>query len=93
MKHIKPDFRSNVWVDLGGGAEAKMELLQNMIVVHIKLKRMAHEATWQHIFYPYTPPSGSKDQNSTFSEYVHVAYQIKENNECSNMVVNILPLP
>ena len=33
---------------------------------------------------------GSKGQNSTSSEHGHVAYQIKENNECSNMVANIL---
>ena len=30
-------------------------------------------------------------QNSTFSEHGHVVYQIKENQECSNMVTNILP--
>ena len=30
-------------------------------------------------------------QNSTFSEHGHVAYQIKENQKCSNMVANILP--
>ena len=29
--------------------------------------------------------------NPTFSEYGHVAYQIKWNRECSNMVANILP--
>ena len=34
---------------------------------------------------------GSKGQNSTFSEHGHVAYQIKGNHECSNMVANILP--
>ena len=34
---------------------------------------------------------GSKCQNSTFSEHGHVAYQIKWNHECSNMVENILP--
>ena len=34
---------------------------------------------------------GSVGQNSTFSEHGHVAYQIKENHECSNMVANILP--
>ena len=34
---------------------------------------------------------GSKAQNSTFSEHGHVAYQIKDNHECSNMVANILP--
>ena len=34
---------------------------------------------------------GSKGQNSTLSEHSHVAYQIKGNHECSNMVANILP--
>ena len=34
---------------------------------------------------------GSKDQNPTFSEHGHVAYQIKDNHECSNMEENILP--
>ena len=32
------------------------------------------------------------DQNSTFSEYGHVAYRIKGNDACSNMVANILPV-
>ena len=35
--------------------------------------------------------AGSKGQNSTFLEHGHVAYQVKENHECSNMVANILP--
>ena len=34
---------------------------------------------------------GSVGQNSTFSEHVHVAYQIKKNHKCSNLVANILP--
>ena len=34
---------------------------------------------------------GSAGQTSTFSEHGHVAYQIKQNHECSNMVANILP--
>ena len=33
----------------------------------------------------------SKDQNSTFSEHDHVAYQIKGNHQFNNMVANILP--
>ena len=33
---------------------------------------------------------GSNDQNSFFSEHGHVAYPIKGNYECSNMVTNIL---
>ena len=40
---------------------------------------------------PTTLGIGSVGQNSTFSEHGHVAYQIKENQECSNMVANILP--
>ena len=33
----------------------------------------------------------SVGQNKTFSEHGVVAYQIKENHECSNMVANSLP--
>ena len=35
---------------------------------------------------------GSKGQTFTFSEHGHVAYQIKGNDECSNMQANILSL-
>ena len=50
MKHIKWDFCLKAWVpapyvDLGGGAEAKIQLLQNMVMLHIKLKGMTHAAT------------------------------------------------
>ena len=43
---------------------------------------------------PVSDPLGGlrgRDQNSTFSEHGHVAYQIKGNHGCSNMVANILP--
>ena len=33
----------------------------------------------------------AKGQNSTFSRYGHVAYQIKGNDTCSNMVASTLP--
>ena len=33
---------------------------------------------------------GSIGHKSTFSEHGHVAYQIKGNHECSNLVSNIL---
>ena len=36
------------------------------------------------------PGVGSKGHNSTFSGNGHVAYQIKGNHECSNMVAKIL---
>ena len=39
---------------------------------------------------PLTLGLGSKGQNSTLSENGHVAYQIKGNHECSNMVANTL---
>ena len=35
--------------------------------------------------------TGSVGQNSTFTELVYIACQIKENDEYSNMVANILP--
>ena len=43
---------------------------------------------------PSPPPTlgmGSVCQNSIFLEHGNVAYQIKENHECSNKVTNILP--
>ena len=40
---------------------------------------------------PSPRPWGSKDWKATFLEHDHVAYQIKGNHECSNMVANILP--
>ena len=41
---------------------------------------------------PLTLRLGSKGQNSTLSEHGHVAYQIKGNHECSDMVADILPV-
>ena len=61
---------------------------------------MTHAVTLSQIFCLETPhpnPGGGgggggfKGQNSTFLEHGHVAYQIKWNHECSNMVANILP--
>ena len=34
-KHIKQYFSSNACVDLGGGTEAKIQLIQNMVMLHI----------------------------------------------------------
>ena len=45
---------------------------------------------------PASPPQrvgmGSKGQNSTFSEYDHVTYQVKENYTCNSMVANVMPV-
>ena len=51
MKHIKCDFSLKAWVparlvDLWGGAEAKIKLFQNMVMLHIKLKLTMLAATW-----------------------------------------------
>ena len=39
---------------------------------------------------PLPPHAPDSVNRSTFSEHGHVAYQIKGNHECSNMVANIL---
>ena len=44
---------------------------------------------------PHPPPhphprGGVSRSNSTFSKHGHAAYQIKENQECNNMVANII---
>ena len=51
MKHINWDFSLKAlvrvpWVDLRGGAEAKIKLFQNMVMLHIKLKLIRLAATW-----------------------------------------------
>ena len=51
MKDIKQDIRLKDWVqspgvDLGDGAKAKVKLFRNMVMLHFKLKRMTHAATW-----------------------------------------------
>ena len=51
MKHIKRDFSLKAWVlvrwvDLGGRAETKIKLFQNMVMLHIKLKLTTLAATW-----------------------------------------------
>ena len=51
MKQFKRNFSLKVWVrvrwmDLGGGAEAKIKLFQNMVMLYIKLKLSTLAATW-----------------------------------------------
>ena len=51
MKYIKWDFSLKAWVrapwvDLGGMAEAKIKLFQNMVMSHIKLKLRTLATTW-----------------------------------------------
>ena len=46
MKHIKRDLSPKALVQRPrGGAEAKIQLFQNMAMLHIKLKGMTHAAS------------------------------------------------
>ena len=49
---------SDPLVDLRGGAEAKVQLFQNMVMLHIKSKGMTNAATWSHgsKYFPRRPP-------------------------------------
>ena len=70
-----------------------------MAMLHIKLKKFTNEATCKQIFDRRHPPTlgmvgmESVGQNSICSDDGHVAYQIKKNHECSNMVANVFCLP
>ena len=51
MKYTKCDFLSKVWDGpLGGlgvwGQKAKLQLFQNIVMLHIKLKGIRYAATW-----------------------------------------------
>ena len=83
MKHIERDFSLKAcvpvrWMDLGGGAEAKIKLFQNTVMLHIKLK-LTTLANFLPTGTPSTQGVGSKGQIISFSESSHVAYQIKGN--------------
>ena len=66
--------------DRGGwGQKVKIQLFQNMVMLHIKLKGMTNAATYKHIYTQHDPWGGVKGQNNFFSESSHVAYQINGN--------------
>ena len=60
-------------------------------MLHIKLKGIPNAATWLLVDTtspPHDPGVGVI--RSKYSEHGHVAYHIRENQECSSMVTNIL---
>ena len=66
-------------MDLGGGAEAKSKLFQNMDM-YFKLKLPTLAATWEQIFCPQTHQRSlgwGQKVIFFFSKSGHVAYQIK----------------
>ena len=63
-------------------------------LLFIKLKGITNAAKCLQIFCPLPPLTleiGSKGQISNLSGHGHVAFQIKRNQVCSNMVANTLP--
>ena len=64
---------------LGWGKKVKIQLFQNMVMLHITLSGITNAATRKHIFCPYTHPrplGGDKCQ-TFFFESSHIAYQIR----------------
>ena len=57
-----------------GGLSVKIQLFQNINILHIKFKYITNAAK-------PTQPLGSIGQNSTCSEHGPVAYQIKEESQ------------
>ena len=82
---------------LGLVQKIKIQLFQNIVMLHIKLKLHSHKfsnivANMLPADHPAQPMElVSKGQNSTFSEHGHVAHQVKWNYVCSIIVANILP--
>ena len=76
------------------GAEAKIKLFQNMVMLHQMKADDAGSNMVANILPTDTPSTqgmGSKGQTIYFSESSHVAYQIKADDAGSIMVANILP--
>ena len=83
----------------GWGQKIKIQLFQDMVMLHFKLKgitkcsKMVANILCADPLPPPPPPTlviVSIGRNSTCSENGNVAYQIKGITKCSNMVANIL---
>ena len=100
MKHIKRDFSLKAWVqvrwvDLGGGAEAKIKLFLEHGHVAYQIKADDAGSTMVANILPtdtlLTQGWGQEVKLYIFSERSHVAYQINADNAGRNIVANILP--
>ena len=99
MQHIKQDFSLKAcvrvpWVDLGGWAQAKINLFSEYghVAYQIKANDTGNNmvANILPTDTPLTQGWGQKGQTIYFSESSHVAYHIKADGAGSNMVANIL---
>ena len=90
MKHVKRDYSLKLkawvracWVDIGGGAGAKIKLFSENGHVAYQIKADEAGSNMVANILPTDTPStqgvGSKGQTISFSEISHVAYQIKGN--------------
>ena len=73
----------------GWGQKVKIQLFQNMVMLHTKLNgimKCSNMVANSLLSDPPPPPHDPRGwcQNPTFSEHGHVAYQIKGNHECSS---------
>ena len=92
QRHVSKHFTPRPPLPRTWGKKVKIQLFQNIVMLHIKLKGIKTAATWQQIFCSQTTTDhGGGVKNSTLSEHGHVAYQTKRNQNCSNMAANILP--
>ena len=78
---------------LGVGSKVKIQLFQKMVMLHIKLNEIKKMQQHGRKYFARSPPPDPVGQVKIhfFSEHGHVAYKIKWNQECNNMVANILP--
>ena len=63
-----------------GGQKVKIQLFQNMVILHIKLKAIVNAVTWKQIFCPQSPLSltlGSKGQIKLLQNMVMLHIKLK----------------
>ena len=74
-------YRPNPLRPLGRDRKVKIQLFQDMVMLHIKLNGITNAATCKHTFCPYTHSRSlgwSQRSKYFFSESSHVLYQIKK---------------
>ena len=84
--------RTPTWVPTPHRTEGMWsKLFQNMVMLHIKLKGMTLQQHGSKCFTPRTPLTWGWGRRSFFRTWsCSVAYQMKQNQKCSNMVADIL---
>ena len=77
---------------LGVGLKVKIQLIENMVMLHMKLNKITKAPTCKYFGRKSLLPAPlTLWSKSTCSEHGCVAYQIKGNHKCSSVVAKILP--